>query len=434
MPRVKITETFLQRDIKFPKKGQIDYWDTATSGFGARASYKRTISFVVKKNPPFGKPIRYTIKPPYDKDAFPLGDGRQEALKAFAQIKAGIHPLNVERKEREENVKRRSDTYGGAVEEFLELYHRGKKQNSEGHTKECKRVLLWPQGGGPKNRETLVDDDDHLWKSRPVSEIKDTEINRLLQRIVAAGKPYLANRVDAAMRTFFRWCTTLDGGKRIPASPMTGLTRPFEAERTRERVFNENELKQIWAAADELGRYPGALLKMMLLTGKRRGAVAAMRWDEFDDDWKWTPGPDKQTKTKKAFPAHLPPLAVQILKGLTKVADNPFVFVGRGNGEHLKPGTWLKKLIAEKSGVDDFYFHAIRHTLETKLAEGWEVEGGRYRVSPHIRDWVLDHAPARGTGAQYDHYEYTDEVREVMEMWAARIEELIMPTGVRALR
>ena len=80
----------------------------------------------------------------------------------------------------------------------------------------------------------------------------------------------------------------------------------------------------------------------------------------------------------------------------------------------------------EKSGVDDFFFHGLRHTLETRLAE--------FRVPPHIRDLLLDHAPARGAGEGYDHHHYRDEMAEALELWAAHIEKVISPKGARVLR
>ena len=71
-------------------------------------------------------------------------------------------------------------------------------------------------------------------------------------------------------------------------------------------------------------------------------------------------------------------------------------------------------------------FHAIRHTVETRM--------GELGVPPHVRDVALDHAPARGSGAGYDHYDYRAEMREAFEQWAARIEALVEPEGVRLLR
>ena len=82
--------------------------------------------------------------------------------------------------------------------------------------------------------------------------------------------------------------------------------------------------------------------------------------------------------------------------------------------------------VQELAGIDDFMPHACRHTMETRLAE--------LRVQPHLRDLLLDHAPARGAGAGYDHYEYRQEMGEVLEQWAAHVERLVAPKGTRALR
>jgi hypothetical protein len=56
------------------------------------------------------------------------------------------------------------------------------------------------------------------------------------------------------------------------------------------------------------------------------------------------------------------------------------------------------------------------------------------RIPPHIRDLILDHAPARGSGAGYDHYTYRDEMREALEAWARHIEALVAADGVKVLR
>ena len=430
MPRHKLTKTSLERDIKPPASGQVDYFDTATTGFGIRASYDGTKSFFVMGNVD-GKKIRYTLKPPYDKDIMPLEKAREKAKKALALIGDNIHPRDADQAEAAEAAKRRADTYGKTVEDFVEKYHQGKKKNRT--WQESRRLLLWPRGGKPReDEETLfiVDVDDHLWKGRPVSEITKGEIIALLDAIVAADKGYTANRAYAAMSTFFKWCVSRD---RIETSPMKDIERPFDGESTRERVFNEEELKALWGTADNLGRYQGAFLKMLMLTGKRRGAVLAMRWDEISDDGVWTPSAEKQSRTKRTFKAPLPPLALQILKGLTPGRGNPYVFVGK-LGKHLDAGSPLQKRVREESGIDDFIFHTVRHTVETKLAEGWEVDGSTYRVPPHIRDLVLDHVPLRGSGAGYDHYDYADEIREALSNWADRLEHIAMPEGVRALR
>lgn len=55
-------------------------------------------------------------------------------------------------------------------------------------------------------------------------------------------------------------------------------------------------------------------------------------------------------------------------------------------------------------------------------------------MQPHIRDLLLDHAPTRGSGKDYDHWAYEDEKREAMELWADYIERLVVPKGMKVLR
>lgn len=73
------------------------------------------------------------------------------------------------------------------------------------------------------------------------------------------------------------------------------------------------------------------------------------------------------------------------------------------------------------SGVADFFFHALRHTVETRLPD--------LGIAPHIRDLVLDHAPARGAGTGYDHHTYHREMREALEAWARYLTGLIENNG-----
>ena len=55
-------------------------------------------------------------------------------------------------------------------------------------------------------------------------------------------------------------------------------------------------------------------------------------------------------------------------------------------------------------------------------------------MPPHVRDLLLDHASTRGSGGDYDHWDYRDEKLAAMEKWADYIERVVMPEGVTALR
>jgi integrase len=98
-------------------------------------------------------------------------------------------------------------------------------------------------------------------------------------------RPYLANLLHARMKAFFAWCAKPNIGK-IAVSPMLGIDKPFADTKRRERPWFKEQaadaaIKSIWFAADTIGGVEGKYLKTLLLTGKRRTALAEMRWEQI---------------------------------------------------------------------------------------------------------------------------------------------------------
>lgn len=420
----RLTEQFVKA-LEPPEKGHRIVYDSEVRGFGVRVTKSGAKSFIL--NYRFDDPddarrrsseYRYTIGAfgPHD---WSVAAARKEAGDWRKKIDRGeTHPL-AERRGRREAAKanRAAETFKEAVEDYIKREQEGRRQNAT--AQEVKRALLASCSE---------------WHDLPVASLAPRDVRAHLEEIRDGDdkrkikpRPYLANRLYAYLRTFFAWCAE-PGIDKVVQSPMTGLRRPWDGEETRDRVFSDDEIKALWKAADAIGGTGGAFLKVLLLTGKRKTALAAMRWDELDDNGLWTPPTDnrRRKRIKRVHVTPLPALARRIIQGVKKVEGNPYVFPGRRKGSHLDPGTPLKTDIKDKSGVEDFYFHAARHTLETRLAE--------LRVAPHIRDLLLDHAPARGAGAGYDHHHYGEEMKEALELWAGHVEGLVTPKGVTVLR
>lgn len=94
----------------------------------------------------------------------------------------------------------------------------------------------------------------------------------------------------------------------------------------------------------------------------------------------------------------------------------------------------LQRTVALATGIEDFFFHGVRHLVEMKMAE-LRDEQDRSVILPHLRDLLLDHAPARGAGKGYDHHNYKAEMRTAMEAWSGYVERLVQPAeGVARLR
>lgn len=380
----------------------------AVPGFHVRIRAGGSKTYLLYYRNAAGKERRYKIG--RVEDMVPE-KARERAQALMQRVRDGEDPA-AERKAARRTPERRDETYAEAVEDYITREQIGRKGNAT--ASEVKRTLL---------REGST------WNDRSVREITAGDVRVLVEEMRDGNprkkikpRPYLANRTFSYLRTFFRWCAE-PGIDKVTVSPMIGLRRPWEGEETRDRVFSDDELRALWRAADRIaedktlrtGKAAGAYLKIMLLTGKRRGVLSAMRWDELEDGL-WTPT-RRRRRNKRAHAAHLPKLALEIIKALPKLEENPYVFAGRNKGKHLDPGSGLMDDIKEVSGVADFFFHACRHTVETRLAE--------LRVPPHLRDLLLDHAPVRGSGKGYDHHEYQDEMREALEAWAAYLERMV---------
>jgi integrase len=421
---IRLTDKFLGGESgpskgAMPKgrKAQTDHWDKAAPGLGVRVTKGGKRSFVVwyRFN---GKARRDTLKPQYP--ALSLSDARAEANGTAIDVSSGRDPRLSDRAPRRHYAPQTDrtaapGTYAEAVEEYIRRYQKGAAQNkTAGEVERCllKIGAAWT---GPLSEITGRDIKAELEAVRDGAEKKP--VHCVVHR--DRPKPYMANRYYTYLRTFFGWCAE-PGIELVERSPMEGMKKPWSGEESRDRVFDDDEIAAIWKAADKEGQVAGALVKVMLLTGKRKTALAAMRRSEIAPDGLWEPPQDNRRKrgTKRLHAIPLPALAHRIVKAVPKVEGNEYVFTGRKDGEHLVPGTSLQRSIQTASKVKDFFFHGLRHTLETRLAE--------LRVLPHIRDLVLDHAPARGAGAGYDHHSYRDEMSEALEAWADYVKAVLV--------
>ena len=157
-----------------------------------------------------------------------------------------------------------------------------------------------------------------------------------------------------------------------------------------------------------------------------------MRRSEFDDPKDprlWTI-PQQRTKATKrttrerVYLVPLPPLAQRIIKSLP-LLDVDLVFPGRHQGKPIDPGTWLKAIVQENSGVKDWTYHACRDTIAT-----WLQDQGH---SEYERGLVLNHAE-RSVTADYSHGHALEHKRMLLEKWADHVAELVEPEGVTLLR
>src|SRR5262249_37222618 len=143
-----------------------------------------------------------------------------------------------------------------------------------------------------------------------------------LDQIVKADKAVTAGRTMAYARACFAW------GKRrgkVPENPFAEL--PISAGATeRERGLSDDEILEVWAAADILPYPFGPFYKLAILTLQRREEVAGMRWSEIDSDLsRWTI-PGSRMKNGKPHDVHLSEAACSVLRSIPRIEGCDFVF------------------------------------------------------------------------------------------------------------
>jgi Arm DNA-binding domain len=333
-----------------------------------------------------------------------LADARARSLEARGRARRGEDPTAHDAT--------KSDAFETAVSNYIQHDQIGRRKNKS--AEETKKVML-------HNCEA--------WHRRPVATIRFSEIDALLEAMRDGDddnkpRPYLANRLHAHLKDFFGWCVRK---QMIPASPMVASQKPWSGAQRRTREWFKGDagteaVKALWRAADEIGGHEGKYLKVMLLTGKRRTALAKMLWQEIGADWFWDAPPGSRTKRLHGVP--LPGLAQRILHPRRKTGT---VFEAIDYRQ-------LTAKVQKLAGIDDFFLHGTRHLVETQTAALRDANE-KSLIPPHIRDLLFDHATSRGSGAGYDHHEYVPEMRSALEAWADHVERLVAPAeGVTRLR
>ena len=156
----------------------------------------------------------------------------------------------------------------------------------------------------------------------PISEIRRSDIIRLLDQIEDERGPVMANRTLAIVRRVMNWHSARSDDFRSPI--VQGMTR---AENARERVLNDDELRALWKATAD-ARVFGAYVRFLLLTTARRNEAAEMRWSEIAGG-EWTL-PAARNKTAQDLVRPLSGAAQEVLVSLPRVCE--FVFSRNGKG------------------------------------------------------------------------------------------------------
>lgn len=371
---------------------------------------------------------------------------------AQRELEKGLDPIEEREKRRQAEELARieragADTVARLVEQFVHRRLRAERwdetrgtwvRDERAKTKARKRpnqaaALLGyvPPDAPPRRRKsrhkavsTFVGKLGHI-RAR---ELTKRQIIAFLDSIVDRGAPVVANRVHALLVQLFKWAA---GKDIIPASPLVSIERPGGTEASRTRALSADEIRALWSKLDtaDMAEPTKLALKLLLVTGQRRGEITLAEWSHFDLDAKlWTIPVDllKSSHSRRAnVQPHVVPLsepAIDLLNRLREITGRGrYALPAHASSRHTKPYSTgvLTRAVRQNEkhfAIPHFTPHDLRRTCRTGLSQ--------LKVAPHIAERVLNHAPPKMEGT-YDMYEYLEEKRLALELWATHLTAIV---------
>jgi integrase len=248
--------------------------------------------------------------------------------------------------------------------------------------------------------------------SSDLASLTRTQIEAIIEKILARGARVHANRVLAMLRRLFAWS---EGKGLIASSPIAKMEMPTR-EISRERTLTKEELVRVWRASQGIAYPFGPFIQLLVVTGQRRSEVAVMEWSELDlGEGTWTQ-PASKTKNGRSHIVHLSPTAISILAAIPRNG----VHVFSTNGKTPISGfSKAKKTVDKRSGVSDWTIHDLRRTFATYATE-------TLGEAPAVVDKVLNHSSGavRGVARVYMRAEYLQQRKDLMERWGSWVESI----------
>ena len=383
-----------------PLGGRYDVSDALVPGLGVRVTDKGKKTFILTARFPGSQnPTRRAIA---EVGAIELAAAREAARGWLQLIAAGVDP-QVEKERKRREAERLPETFENVAQRFLEQHVKKQGLRSAPETERILSKYLYPK-----------------WRQREFVTIRRGDVARLLDDIEVSA-PVMADRVLAVLSKLCAWYQAREESYTSPI--VRGMRRTKPAERARDRILADDELKALWNASASAGTF-GAFVRVSLLTGQRRSKVASMRWDDVGDDGTWIIPAEAREKANAERLA-LPQLARDVIAAQPQRKGNAYVFAGRLEGSlngFSKCKAAIDSAIEKERGAPlaSWTLHDLRRTAKSLMV--------RAGVRPDISERVLGHAIA-GVEGVYDRHSYDREKADALASLAGLIGRILTPSA-----
>lgn len=287
----------------------------------------------------------------------------------------------------------------------------------------------------------------HLKKPLGILLVRDVSRAHLAAALDAMARKGIKEETRKALTTLnlmMDYALTRHFIEQNPARMLKPKDFAATANRPRDRALTLVELGMLWQAIDKailiqeekasstsMAITTAIAIKLLILTGARRGEIAGMRWAELNLESGIWLLPSSRTKNGQAHTIYLSDLAISLIKTMPlSTRASLFVFdTGRGAKKgHIKPDSLSRALDrlrkSQKSELADLKPFTV-HDLRRSAATSW---GEHLKIDPHIIERMLNHLPLNKLMATYQRAIYADEQRMAWVAWGILIEQQVAYT------
>ena len=382
------------RNLPAPAKGQTTHYDDSLPGFGVRVSQGGSKSFILihgatRQRSTIG---RYPI--------IGLADARTEAKRILAERTLGKHQPPTTK-----------------MDAALTLF-------TEQHlTKLAPRT----------SKEIIRLFNKHLVKLKPkkLAEVTTHDMTGITDKLA----PSEAEHLHRACKTFFRWCVRR---RLLQHSPLEGLELPSKWK-ARERVLSDDELRAVWIAAGKQDGVFGDIVKLLILTGQRRGEVVSLQTAWLDIEKQTCTLPSEIAKNRRSHTFPIGGLAVSILETSVMGASlqsSTHLFPARGS-DGGKPFNGWSKAKAQLDKTVNILWRDINQTVNPftswtlhDLRRTYATNLQRLGIKLEVIEALLNHVSGTRAGivGVYQRHQYETEMREAVSIFEKWFTATIAPS------
>lgn len=347
-----------------------------------------------------------------------LKEARNRRDEARALVAQGINPYEHRKQQRRAVRFATEHTFEAVFNQWVEFRKLSLKEGRQSTLSQILRIF---------DKDVLP-----VLSGRSIYDITRQDLLNLLSRIEQRKALTTAEKCRAWFNQLFRYALVkIEGLEHNPASDLDVVALP-KPPVTHNPFLRMDELPALMAA---LRSYGGADqtrlgLRLLLLTGVRTGELRLATPDQFDLEQRlWIIPAEvvkqlqlamrKPGKQNQNVPPYIVPLSVQALEIVRYLLDQVvpaqrYLFAHRSDLSKRISENTLNGALRRMGYADQLTGHGMRATISTALNE-----------IGYPKVWVdaqLSHADPDKVSAAYNHAEYVEQRRTMMQDWANRLD------------